>query len=153
MLVIHPAALDLPHALVEWATLLIVTRAVQTAHRTLRSHIEVENAETALEIAARGHADTIAARGVVHRLTGRLPHRLRSAPLRPRLYGHFATVHSRNITLSRVTRTLIDLATTRLRQATARGRQADPRGAPDAPSLGQGGEPDYGFASFCISEE
>lgn len=43
---------------------------------------EVENVETALEIAARGHADTIAARGVVHRLAGRLPHRLHSTPLR-----------------------------------------------------------------------
>ncbi|MEU2976177.1 LysR family transcriptional regulator substrate-binding protein [Streptomyces hirsutus] len=103
-----------------------LTRAVQTAHRTLRPHIEVENVETALEIAARGHADTIAARGVVHRLAGQLPRRLHSAPLRPRLYDHFAIVHRRNTTLSRATRTLIDLATTRLRQATARGRQADP---------------------------
>ncbi|MCP3769276.1 MULTISPECIES: LysR family transcriptional regulator substrate-binding protein [unclassified Streptomyces] len=103
-----------------------LTRAVQTAHRTLRPHIEVENVETALEIAARGHADTIAARGVVHRLAGQLPHRLHSAPLRPRPYDHFAIVHRCNTTLGRATRTLIDLATTRLRQATARGRQADP---------------------------
>ncbi|MFE9171662.1 LysR substrate-binding domain-containing protein [Streptomyces kebangsaanensis] len=100
--------------------------AIQMAHRTLRPHIEVENVETALEIAARGHADTIAARGVVHRLAGQLPHRLHSAPLRPRLYDHVAIAHRRHTTLSRATRTLIDLATTRLRQATVRGRQADP---------------------------
>ncbi|WP_216087556.1 type 2 periplasmic-binding domain-containing protein [Streptomyces viridosporus] len=87
---------------------------------------EVENVETALEIAARGHADTIAARGVVHRLAGRLPHRLHSTPLRPRLHDHFVIVHRRHTTLSRATRTLVDLATTRLRQAAARGRQADP---------------------------
>lgn len=105
-----------------------LTRAVQAAHRTLRPPIEVENVETALEIAARGHADTIAARGIVHRLAGRLSHRLHSAPLRPGLYDHFTIVHRRDTALSRATRTLIpliDLATTCLWQATARGRQAD----------------------------
>ncbi|EFE67414.1 predicted protein [Streptomyces viridosporus ATCC 14672] len=35
-------------------------------------------------------------------------------------------MHRRHTTLSRATRTLVDLATTRLRQAAARGRQADP---------------------------
>ena len=94
-------------------------RAAQAVHRTLRPHIEVENVETALDVAARGHADTIAARGVVHRLADQLPRPLFSAPLRPRLYDHFAIVHRHNTTLSQATRTLIDLATTRLQHATA----------------------------------
>lgn len=97
-----------------------LTRAAQTARRTLRPHIEVENVETALEIAARGHADTIAARGVLHRLTPRLPHRLHAAPIRPRLYDHFAIVHRHTTRLTEPTRTLIDLATTHLRHATRR---------------------------------
>ena len=95
-----------------------LTRAAQTAHRTLRPRIEVENVETALEIAARGHADTIAARGVVRRLAGQLPRRLFAAPLRPRLYDHFAIVHRHDTTLSHATRTLVDLATTHLQHAT-----------------------------------
>ncbi|MFF7656145.1 hypothetical protein ACFZCY_41025 [Streptomyces sp. NPDC007983] len=87
--------------------------------RAERPRIEVENVETALDIAARGHADTIAARGVVRSLAGQLPQELFAAPLRPKLYDHFAIVHRHNTTLSRATHTLIELATARLQRATA----------------------------------
>ncbi|WP_267895519.1 LysR family transcriptional regulator substrate-binding protein [Streptomyces sp. RTd22] len=99
-----------------------LTRAVQATHRTLRPRIEVENVETALDIAARGHADTIAARGVVRSLAGQLPHELFAAPLRPKLYDHFAIVHRHNTTLSQATHSLIELATARLHHATAPGQ-------------------------------
>lgn len=95
-------------------------RSVQTAHHTLQPRIEVENVETALEIAANGHADTIAARGVLRRLAGQLPHPLFAAPLRPRLHDHFAIVHRHKTTLSYPTQTLIGHAA-RLLQEVTRG--------------------------------
>jgi hypothetical protein len=45
--------------------------------------VEVEDAETALEIAASGPADTISARGILLRLADRLPPTLGWVPLRP----------------------------------------------------------------------
>lgn len=98
-----------------------LTRALQAAHHTLQSRVEVENVETALEIAAGGHADTVAARGVVTRLAGRLPRKLFAASLSPSIYDQFAIVHRHNTVLSQATRTVIDHATTRLQQAIGLG--------------------------------
>lgn len=95
-----------------------LTRSVQAARRKLRPRIEVENVETALEVAAHGHADTIAARGVVRRLADQLPHPLFEAPLRPRIHDDFAIVHRHNTVLSRAGRTLVDHATALLLRAT-----------------------------------
>ncbi|MEV0692919.1 hypothetical protein [Streptomyces sp. NPDC050388] len=82
--------------------------------------------QLALEFAARGHADTIAARGIVHRLADQLPHRLHSVPLRPRVYDHFTIVHRRHTTLSRATRTLHRPRHHPPPAGEALGRQAEP---------------------------
>jgi DNA-binding transcriptional LysR family regulator len=96
-----------------------LTRAVQSTGGTLRPLVEVENVEAALDVAARGIADTIAARGVLHRMRGQLPRTLRHAPLRPKLYDQFAIVHRRGATLSRPTRTIIEHAITRMKHVGA----------------------------------
>lgn len=96
-----------------------LTRAVQSAQHTLVPRIEVENVETALEIASRGVADTIAARGVVARVAGNLHRPLCVAPLQPRLYDEFAVVHRRHTSLSRAVRTVISHAADLMREVTA----------------------------------
>ncbi len=104
-----------------------LTRAVQSAGCSLRPRIEVENVEAALELAARGLADTLAARGVLHRMRNQLPNTLGHVPLRPKLYDHFAIVHRHGATLSQPTRTIIELATARLKQVGAVTHQAGGR--------------------------
>jgi len=91
-----------------------LARVVQTAGGTLQTRVEVEDIETALEIAASGAADTIAALGVLHRLGDRMPPQLGWVPLRPRLYDTFAIAHREGAVLSPATRLMVDLVTTRL---------------------------------------
>ncbi|GAA0543926.1 hypothetical protein GCM10009533_48580 [Saccharopolyspora spinosporotrichia] len=89
-------------------------RAVQSAGGTLQPAIEVENVETALEIAALGVADAITARSILRRQQGKLPAPLYSAPLEPSLYDSFAIVHRRNAVLSRPVQTVIEFAVARM---------------------------------------
>jgi len=91
-----------------------LARVVQTAGGTLQTRVEVEDIETALEIAASGAADTIADLGVLHRLGDRMPPQLGWVPLRPRLYDTFAIAHREGAVLSPATRLMVDLVTTRL---------------------------------------
>jgi DNA-binding transcriptional LysR family regulator len=91
-------------------------RAVQSTGGILRPVIEVENVETALEIAALGLADAITARSVLLRQQGKLAARLYSAPLRPRLYDHFAIVCRRNAVLSNPIQAVIEFAVARMRE-------------------------------------
>ncbi|MBV1850231.1 LysR family transcriptional regulator [Catellatospora tritici] len=92
-----------------------LTRAVQGTGRSLRPRVEVEDTETALEIAARGLADTVTWRGVLHNLGDRLPAGLGWAPLRPAMYEEFAIVHRRDAELSPATRVVTAIATSRMR--------------------------------------
>jgi DNA-binding transcriptional LysR family regulator len=101
-----------------------LARSVQAAGHSLRPRIEVEDVETALDIAATGLADTIAWRGVLHRLRDRLPPGLRWTPLRPRLYETFAIVHRPDAQLSAASRAVIELAAARMRALDAAVRRA-----------------------------
>jgi hypothetical protein len=74
----------------------------------------VEDPETALEIAARGLADTVTWRAVLHRMADRLPVGLGWVPLRPRLYETFAVVHRPEAELSAASRAVVDLVTARM---------------------------------------
>ena len=94
-------------------------RAVQSAGGVLRPVMEVENVETALEIAALGLADAITARSVVRRQQSKLAACLYSASLTPRLYDHFAIVYRRNAVLSKPIQVVIELAVARMRELTA----------------------------------
>jgi DNA-binding transcriptional LysR family regulator len=89
--------------------------AVQSVGQTLRPRIEVEDIETALEVAALGLADTVTARGLLHGLGDRLSPELRWAPLRPRLYDEFGIVHRQGATLSPASQAIVALAAARMR--------------------------------------
>jgi DNA-binding transcriptional LysR family regulator len=89
-------------------------RAVQGVGGALRPRVEVEDVESALEVAASGLADCVVARGVLHRLSDRLSPALGWVPLRPRMFDEFAVVHRRGTVLSKAAALMVELATTRL---------------------------------------
>jgi DNA-binding transcriptional LysR family regulator len=91
-----------------------LTAVMQAAGVTLRPRVEVEDAETALEIAASGLADTIILRGMLLRLGDRLPPTLGWASLRPTMYETFAIVHRPPAELSPATRAVVEIAATRM---------------------------------------
>ncbi len=91
-----------------------LAQVVQTAGGSLRPRVEVEDIETALEVAGTGVADAIAARGVLHRLADRLAPGLGWVPLRPRLFDTFAIVNRRGAALSPASRAVIELAVARM---------------------------------------
>jgi DNA-binding transcriptional LysR family regulator len=92
-----------------------LVRAVQSVGGQLRAKVEVEDVESALEIAAAGLADAITARGILHRLQGRLPATLGWVSLRPKLFDEFAIVHRRGTPLSPATAAVVELAVQRMR--------------------------------------
>ncbi|HEX2312358.1 MAG TPA: LysR family transcriptional regulator [Thermomonospora sp.] len=91
----------------------------RSAGYTLRPRVEVEYVETALEVAARGLADTVCWLGVLHRLKDRLPSGLGWVPLSPPLYERFGLVHRPVAELSPATRAVVELATARMRRLEA----------------------------------
>lgn len=101
-----------------------LARAVQSVGGTLRPRIEVEDIETALEVAALGLADTVTARGLLHRLGDRLSPGLRWTSLRPRIFDEFAIVHRQGAVLSPASQAIVALAAARMRAvgAAAAGR-------------------------------
>lgn len=109
-----------------------LARAVQSVGGVLRARVEVEDAETALEIAGLGLADAIVARGVLHRLADRIPSEVTWAPLDPPLYDTFAIVHRPDATLTRATQVVIDLVVTHMEAIDAAVRAGD--GDADVPA-------------------
>jgi DNA-binding transcriptional LysR family regulator len=111
------AALVLPEA--RWGdddpTRRQLAERAQRAGVTLRPRIEVQHAHAALELAARGVADTLVTRA----LLDSLPYgdRLAAASLEPPLYEAFAFIRRRNARLSPATRALMELAEQHLAQA------------------------------------
>ncbi len=91
-------------------------KAVQSVGANFRAAIEVENVETALEVAAMGLADAITARSVLQRQQDKLSAQLYAFSLKPQLYDHFAIVHRHNAVLSRPVQAVIEMATARLRE-------------------------------------
>jgi DNA-binding transcriptional LysR family regulator len=96
-----------------------LSRVVQSVGGTLSPRIEVEDIETALELAGIGVADAITARGVLHQLKDRLSPKLGWVSLRPKLYDEFAVVHRRDAQLSRATHAVLELAVARMRKLNA----------------------------------
>jgi hypothetical protein len=103
----------------EDSTRLQLVRAVQAAGHVLRPRVEVETMETALAVAARGLADTVCWRGVLHLQSDRLAPGVGWVPLRPALYERFAIVHRPVAALSPATRAVVELATARMRKLDA----------------------------------
>lgn len=101
-----------------------LARAVQSVGGTLSPRIEVEDIETALDVAAAGYADALAPRGLLHRLGSRLPPGLGWTSLRPRIYDEFAIVHRRGVDLSPATQAIVALTVSRMRAIDAAARLA-----------------------------
>jgi hypothetical protein len=98
----------------EDSTRRMLAHGVQSVGLSLRPRVEVEDNETALEIAASGLADTITWRAVLHKLADRLPPSLGWVRLRPRLYETFAIVHRPHAQLSLATRAVVEIAAARM---------------------------------------
>ena len=109
------ARLVLPYA--SWAeadtTRRQLAQRVQGTGMSLSPVADVDDIETALEIAARGLADTIASRGLLRGLGG--ADKLYAAPLRPRMWDSFAVVHRRQTDLSPAARAVLELAVAKLK--------------------------------------
>jgi DNA-binding transcriptional LysR family regulator len=93
-----------------------IAGAVQEVGQTVRTRIEVEDVETAVELVGRGLADSVVPKSVLDELVPRLAPEVRAAPLRPRLYETIAVVHRRDAVLTPASRMIIDLAVERIRQ-------------------------------------
>jgi DNA-binding transcriptional LysR family regulator len=93
--------------------------ALQAVGASLRPLVDVEDVETALEIAADGRADAITARGLLRRMGSRLSPELRWVSLRPKLYDEFAAVTRRDVPLSRASQAVLELAMARMRALAA----------------------------------
>jgi DNA-binding transcriptional LysR family regulator len=91
-----------------------LARAVQSVGGTLTPLIDVEDIETALQIAATGRADAITARGLLRRMGERLSPDLRWVSLRPRIFDEFAIVVRRDVPLSKASQVVIQLAVARM---------------------------------------
>lgn len=91
-----------------------LARMVQSVGGTLLPRAEVEDVESALDIAALGLADAITARGLLHRLGDRVPKNLRWTSLRPKLYDEFAIVHRRGSDLTPAVQSVTELAVKRM---------------------------------------
>ena len=104
------AALVLPEA--RWGdedpTRRQLAERAQRAGVSLRPRIEVQHANAALELAARGVADTIVTRALLDAL--RYGDRLATVPLDPPLHEVFAFIRRRNSRLSPATRALMTRA-------------------------------------------
>jgi DNA-binding transcriptional LysR family regulator len=116
------AAAPLVLADVSWRTrdsirVQLATMARAAGH-PLRPKVEVEYFETALELTARGLADTIGSRGALIRMRDRLPAGLGWIPLRPPVHLTFAIAHRPVADLSPATQAVVRLATDRMRAIT-----------------------------------
>ena len=79
---------------------------------TLRPVIEVEDMEAALQLVARGLADTVAARAVLRTMRG--VRSLHHAPFAPPMWETFAFIGRRDAPVSPATRALVELVERRL---------------------------------------
>ena len=100
------------------STRVALNRFVQEAGRALRTRVEVEDVETAVELVARGLADSVVQRGVLAELGPRLAPDVGAVSLRPRLYDTIAIVHRKDAILSAGAQLVIDLAVARIRDVT-----------------------------------
>ena len=92
----------------------LLREALQRAGHTLRTRIEVEDVETAVEVVGMGLADSVLPRGAVEQVAPRLAPGVGWVSLRPRAYETMAIVHRQDAELSPAARLVIELATRRV---------------------------------------
>jgi DNA-binding transcriptional LysR family regulator len=98
----------------EDSTRLVLRRMLHETGKNPPTRIEVEDVETAVELAGMGLADTVIPRGAAEQLLPRLAPDAGFVPLRPRQFDTLAIVHRAHATLSPAARLMIDLATQRI---------------------------------------
>ena len=86
---------------------------------TIEPQIDVEDIESALELVALGHGDTVVSHGVLWNLGERLPANIGWAPFAEPLYDTFAFAWRRGAQLSPAAREFLALAEERLLARTA----------------------------------
>jgi DNA-binding transcriptional LysR family regulator len=86
----------------------------QRAGVTLQPEIEVEDLETALDLAAQGLGDTLIARGILLSLGRRVPKRLGWVPFADPIYDTFAFINRRGARLSPAAREFMAVAEDRM---------------------------------------
>jgi DNA-binding transcriptional LysR family regulator len=91
-----------------------LSELAQREGRRLEPDIEIEDAEAALDLAARGLADTILSVGTIHGLGRRMPKKLPWVPFAEPLYDTLALVSRAGGALSPASREFLRLAEARL---------------------------------------
>jgi DNA-binding transcriptional LysR family regulator len=86
----------------------------QRAGVTIEPQIDVEDLETAIDLAARGFGDTLVARGVLLSLGRRVPKRLGWVPFAEPIFDTFAFINRRGARLSPAAREFMALAEERM---------------------------------------
>jgi DNA-binding transcriptional LysR family regulator len=94
---------------------------------TIEPQIDVEDLETAIELAARGLGDTLIARGILLSLGRRLPKRLGWVPFAEPLYDTFAFINRRGARLSPAAREFMTLAEERMKAMADELKTTPPR--------------------------
>ncbi len=98
----------------EDSTRIVLRQMLHETGRNPTTRIEVEDVETAVELAGRGLADTVIPRGAVDQLLPRLAPGAGFVSLRPRQYDTLAIVHRSGAVLSPAAQLMIELATRRI---------------------------------------
>ena len=93
----------------------------------IQPEIDVEDVEAAIDLAARGLGDTIAARGILLALGRRVPRRLGWVPFQEPIYDTFAFISRRGAQLSPASREFLRLAGERLTTLAETLRTKPPR--------------------------
>jgi DNA-binding transcriptional LysR family regulator len=96
------------------STRIVLRRMLHETGRNPQTRIEVEDVETAVELAGLGLADTVVHRGIAEQLLPRLAPDAGYTSLRPRQFDMLAIVHRAGAELSPATRLMIELATRRI---------------------------------------
>jgi DNA-binding transcriptional LysR family regulator len=97
------------------STRIVLRRMLHETGHNPQTRIEVEDVETAVELAGMGLADTVIPRGAAEQLLPRLAPEAGWVSLRPRQYDSLAIVHRAGATLSPAAELVIELATKRIR--------------------------------------
>jgi len=100
----------------EDSTRIVLRRMLLETGRNPQTRIEVEDVETAVELAGLGLADTVVPRGAAEQLLPRLAPDAGFVSLRPRQHDTLAIVHRAGAVLSPAALLMIELATRRIQQ-------------------------------------
>ncbi len=100
----------------EDSTRILLRQMLHETGRNPQTRIEVEDAETAVELAGMGYADTVLPRSAAAALVPRLAPQAHLVQLRPRTWETIAIVHRAGAVLSPAARLMIELATRRIQE-------------------------------------